>query len=399
MKKTLRRCGCLVLAILLVLSVYVTAWAQDDTDSFEMSDDTRALREAAQQILECESGKFPEDAFSICEQLLEIDPELAKKALDHMESMAIPIESVLENIPDDMDTYRDSSDALDRPGMYVKDGDGGRYVYFNEDDLVDETSSEDADTNIENALEPFNYNDYDAIVDPRYNTHGNSVCKIYTMYAGRPFYGSGFFVKDNVVATAAHVLWNISWTGTPNERAWADSIYIKQAYAPKSTTSKEPYGILFGELSDDKATVGASWESRNSDDDDWGAFLVKGSIGGTAAYSYRPKKQIDVNSYIGKSITIYGYPQPDPNIENSMFRVKGKAVEKPSDRSTYRVLYGGDTSGGSADGWHGMSGGPVLDTNGNVIAIFIGKTDAALSRSKSVSLDKWLYPVLRDIQF
>lgn len=390
MEKT-KRFEALILALVLAFSIPNSAWAQGGMCSLAANEHGQTLRETAQHILECKSGEFPRNSFAICEELLEIDPILAKKALDHIESIAIPIENMLENSPEPVNTFTDSSNSSDRRGMYVRDGDGGYYVYFDEDDLVEEAPSENGDVSDVNGIEPFNYNDYDAIVDPRYNAHCNSVCKVFSMYNGKPYFGSGFYVGDDVVATAAHMLWNVFWEDTLG-LCFADEVYVKQAYAPKSTTSKEPYGIAFATCTDcNDMVVGASWRDRGSDDDDWGAFKVTKKVGG---YSYRPKKQIDVKTYIGENITIYGYPQPDPSIENSMFRVKGKTVSKPSGLTTTRVLYGSDTSGGNADGWHGMSGSPVLDKNGNVIAIFIGKTLDG-SRSMAVSLDKWLYAALK----
>lgn len=377
------------MALALALSISGSAWAQDNILSSETDNEIQSLKDTARFIMSCENGEFPDDAVSVCEKLMGIDPELAVEVLDYMESTAIPIETVTENLPDTIGTYSDKSDSPDKQGMYVRDDDGGHFVYLDEDDLIEETLSDEIVENVESGIDPLNYDDYDAITDPRYNAHCNSVCKVYAKRGGTLYHGSGFYVSNTVVATAGHVLWNIFWNNVYNP-GWADEVYIKQAYAPSSSSSKEPYGIVF--VDNKQMTVGASWKTDHTDDDDWGAFVVKGRLGG---YTYRPKRQISVDSYIGNSITTYGYPQPDFSRDYSMFRVKGKAVARPSDRSTYRVLYGSDTSGGSADGWHGMSGGPVLDNNGNVIAIFIGCTDAALTRSKAVSLDKWLYAALK----
>ena len=83
-----------------------------------------------------------------------IDPELAVEVLDYMESTAIPIETVTENLPDTIGTYSDKSDSPDKQGMYVRDDDGGHFVYLDEDDLIEETLSDEIVENVESGIDP-----------------------------------------------------------------------------------------------------------------------------------------------------------------------------------------------------------------------------------------------------
>lgn len=54
---------------------------------------------------------------------MEMDPEFGKTALAHMESTAIPIETVLKNIPERLRNFWANQPVQD--GAYVRDGDGG----------------------------------------------------------------------------------------------------------------------------------------------------------------------------------------------------------------------------------------------------------------------------------
>lgn len=118
-------------------------------------------------------------------------------------------------------------------------------------------------------------------------------------------------------------------------------------------------------------------------------------------YSYLTKKQISVDNFNGISITTYGYPYVDATYIYPMFSIKGKTTSRPSNEEqvTYRVLYASGSAGDDASNFSGMSGGPVLDANGNVITINIGRTNYTNPKlSMAVSLDKWLYAKLKNYE-
>lgn len=86
-----------------------------------------------------------------------------------------------------------------------------------------------------------------------------------------------------------------------------------------------------------------------------------------------------------------------------MYYVKGKTTNNQSTTyyTTYRSIFFTDTSGGNTDCTHGMSGSPVVDTNGNVIGIFTGSTtndDPYPIRGIVISFDKYLYQKLKSYE-
>lgn len=351
------------------------------------------LRSIAKDILACESTLPESFSLDSCFELMEVDPELAEAVFQHIESIAIPIECAIEHSPA---TARSNSSLESmKDGVYVRDGDGGYFVYEEFDDITPNDFEEE--TNINNDLiEPFSIKDYDPVSNPKGNRLTSTVCKLFITKDSVPYCASGFFVGNTTIATTAHSIYNSSWEGSIFSSGWADSGYIIQAYDPSSSTAKEPYGRY--QIDNKNMAVGASWKTTPTPENDWGVVVLStGTMRGS--YSYLFKKQISANDYIGKYITIYGYPEitgTDP-----MFYVNGITTNlKSSNFTSNRCIFYTDTSGGDANGFPGMSGSPVIDLSGNVIGIFTGltlNTEATPSpkRGICISFDSWLYQKLK----
>lgn len=395
----------LLLAALLTAALSSPALAVAETgDPVEMEAARQALTADAEFLLDCENGEFPDDisVCDTCEALMKFDPELAEAVYEHIEEISVPVED-LGGLPEAVS--RSAADGPRREGTYMRDGDGGYFVY--EDFLEEEDDATVADSPWEleqpdwdapMSIVPYSFNDFTAVPNPRGNRYTSTVCRIEVKVHGTWKYGSGFFVGNRVVATAGHVLYD-NWSGNLAYE-WIDEGYVVQAYAPGQTTEK-PFGRK--QIDNKDMGVGADWKTLHTYDSDWGIVVLKsGTMGGS--YPYLTKRQISVDNFIGQNITTYGYPYTieikdgeEVGYAHPMFKVSGKASAKPNnlDQSTYRVLFSTGTDGGDASLFHGMSGGPVLDASGNVIAINTGLTDSTPKCGTAVSLDKWLYPKLK----
>ncbi len=350
----------------------------------------------ARDALSCENGDFPEAfSLSLCKRLAEIDPSLAENVYAHVEEIAYPIRSELSG-----DTQAENSiysDETPRNGIYIRDGDGGYFVYEEPNESNESTPIDTSNQITDETANPNGIGDYGAIPNPKNSSLTSTICKIVVEKNGYVYYGTGFFVSNTVVATAAHMLYDDCWEGDFSSGWVDDGGYIIQAYAPTQSVTS-PYGRKY--IVHEQMRVGASWQTIGGKDNDWGAFMIEGNLQGS--YNYRPKRQIDVNNFIGKSVTTYGYPY-DQNTGTvySLFYNHGKAASTPDTESTYRCLFATDTSGNSATGFlDGMSGGPVMDSNGYIVGIFTGVSPDSSGKyfARAVSLDSWLYKVLKEYE-
>lgn len=385
--KTTRNIVTLLMAILMVLSSSIIAFAAPYGEVREYSAEEQNLMEEGQQIIDCDNGSFPKNVFDICEQLMEIDPELAEKAYRHIESVSTPIEANLENIPEST-AYSLSANESKRNGIYVRDGDEGFFVYENSGEIPDITAYVEDRKDDSEMVASTSIAQRSAITNPQNNRLTSTICKLVVNKNGTVYHASGFFVGNTVIATAAHVLYSNSWNDFSS--GWIDGGYVMQAYNPSGTVW-EPYTRMT--INSKQMVVGADWKNRFGYDDDWGVFVLNSGYSRQGAYTPLMKKQIDVSDYSGRIITTYGYP----GFTSAMQSIGGRSTTTPSEFDTYRVLFGLSSSGGAVDGFEeGMSGGPVLDSGGCVVGIFTGTTkNIALKRSMAVSLDKWLYPALK----
>ncbi|MCI8386163.1 MAG: trypsin-like peptidase domain-containing protein [Acutalibacter sp.] len=389
----------LALAVVLVAAISVTAFAvleepeeEPYVDSWEATENMtdEELIAIGHEILGCGQGSLPQYAFAVCFRLEEIDPDLADACFDYILKNALPAEQPKqkENVPQ----QQDGED--ERFGVYVRDGNGGHYEYY---DFDDETSAapEVEDNSIleeDDLIIPQAAGDRTTIYNPKDNLLTSTICKIVARRNdGEWSVGSGFFLNDTVVGTAAHVIYPEKWAPPLSSSGWAYEVFIVQAYAPTATDT-EPYGRVFADCK--QMAVGAKWKDEFDYDADWGLFVLRGTMKGSNPCLTR--KQIDPKSYTNTTIT-YGYPSGADYSGLSMLRITGKASTKPVNAPSYRVLYSTDSQGAAGEGYHGMSGGPVLDAYGKVIGIFTGTTaDKSISpqRAMAVGMDVDLYKFL-----
>ncbi len=388
MKKSKRFVSFLLAALLLLVSP-PSVFAAGDHIAPETPPEKEALIAQAEELLQCENGEFPEELCleEFCGALAEIDPELVERVYQHIEAVAYPAE--IEEAPPA--NYALTSEEPHRHGVYVRDGDGGYYIYNDsppqEETLPEEPSKEDTE-----GIEPYSSTDYNTVANPDNNRLTSTICKVVAKRGSYYAYSSGFFVSNFVVATAAHSIYANSWDGIGlGPHGWADEVYIYQAYVPGNA----PYSRVYAD--NKQMRVGASWGKNDQyrDDDDWGVFVVKKTMQG--GYSYLPKRQISAKTYTGKTITIYGYPrlENDPT-DYPMFAIKGKTIAPPSGSTKYRTLYSTGTAGDDASNFSGVSGGPVVDTSGYVIGINVAKDSVGSPKlSRAIAFDSDLYKALK----
>lgn len=244
---------------------------------------------------------------------------------------------------------------------------------------------------------------------PKSNSTTSSMCKLYVFKYGTingitaqwSYYGSGFFVGDHHVATAAHVVHNIHWEDSQGNdttlSGYITSGYLVQAYSPAySTNNYSSCTINTGDI-----WVGYDWlpEHGTTDQDtvadaDCAVFsLSSGHIQGNNGWL--AKQQISRDSYLHQDVGIYGYPH-ETGTSYYLRRVDGvtNPVVTLYPYYTYRVMFCFDENDNNLVIYHGMSGGPVLDQNGKVVAIFSGRWStegSALKPALAVCLEYWLY--------
>lgn len=382
MKKSKRFVSFLLAALLLLVSP-PSVFAAGDHIAPETPPEKEALIAQAEKLLQCENGEFPEELCleEFCGALAEIDPELVERVYQHIEAVAYPAE--IEEAPPA--NYALTSEEPHRHGVYVRDGDGGYYIYNDsppqEEALPEEPTEEDTE-----GIEPYSVADYNLVTNPQNNRLTSTVCKVISKRGRFILHSSGFFVSSIVVATAAHALYRNKWD--LGDSGWADEVYIYQAYIPGNNT---PYARVYADNT--QMRVGASWKGNYRNDDDWGVFVVKKAMQGS--YSYLPKKQISAKTYTGKAITTYGYPLMEDLVEHPMFATKGKTIAPRSQFGTYRVLFSTGTAGDSVPEFTGISGGPVVDSNGYVIGIHIAYTTDNPRAFLAVAFDSDLYKALK----
>ncbi len=319
-----------LLVISLLLTLPGSAFALE-TDSDEV-EKQRILAEADYLLSIEKNGELPKDLSleKTYNELMAVDPELAEKVFSHLESLAYPAEAV---------------------GSY------------------DEQLPLDPSTNDQLSTSPQKSHSF--IANPQNGRLTSSICKVFATREGYLLCGSGFFVSDTVVATAAHCIKRSNWDDDDplsGVSGWANEVYVMQAYNP----DHPPFGRVFADVYNMR--VGASWMKPDiSDDDDWGVVVLNKPIQGN--YSYLPKKQIDASSYTGQSVSVYGYPDAVNGVNQPMYSLRVTTVAAPDGTGTYRTVYATGSTSDNSLSVVGMSGSPVVDNNGYVVGIFVSTWD------------------------
>lgn len=372
---------------------FVDSWAVTE----HMTDEE--LVSIVEDVIQCEQGDVPDHAFAAIVRMGDIDPELSAAATKHLMEISPPAEAPVSR-EDAPSTYSNLQGSEPDPfedlfGVYVRDGNGGHYEYY--DFAGKEAESEPEGEYIpegDGLISPQNTSDIQEITNPKGSRETSNICYIFSKKGRQSQVGTGFFLNNTVVCTAAHVIYCDNWSKPFDfdNYGWADEVYIVQAFEPDNKEGMTPYGQIYANNGD--MNVGAKWKPSPTNakpfgnDADWGIFSINGKRGGS--YSVLSRKQIAPKTYYPQNIRFYGYPGA-----STMLRIKGRTAAKPSNLNTYRVLYATNSTGGPGNGESGMSGGPALDANGNIIGLFLGMEDkASPKRSKILGMDVDLYNFL-----
>ena len=157
--------------------------------------------------------------------------------------------------------------------------------------------------------------------------------------------GSGCMIGRRMLLTAAHVIYNENRGG----KCIGVDVY------PAQTRYYTPYGPYKAI----KFFVNADYREKINTDDDWGLVILDDCVGDRTGWL--DLKNCTNISMIGKEVSVIGYPGgKDPN-RITMWRSDGKVIAEYTDALRYDC----DTTGG-------CSGGPVIDSNNNIVAIHHG---------------------------
>lgn len=189
--------------------------------------------------------------------------------------------------------------------------------------------------------------------NPHEYSNTRSTCRILLKVSSLQVEGTGFLISGNAVATAAHVIYDDVYP------SWAIVIPALSTNSPS-----EPYGRTTAKSFE----IGGYYKDNKDQDDDWGVITLNTSfnVGGLLTIS---KAGDSIN---GWWVRLQGYP-------GDKMRLTGGNITEVDGR---RVRT-------KATSFSGMSGGPCLDGNDNIIGIIKGRY--ANGDSRVIKFDDWLY--------
>lgn len=156
--------------------------------------------------------------------------------------------------------------------------------------------------------------------------------------------GTGFFIDDNVIATAGHCIYD-------DELGWATLITVRPG---RNGLLSIPYGLATSK----QLAVSTQWYESLDHDYDWGAFSIHSGIIGNPGW-FRLSTVPDYSVINNAKISGYpAYVNSDTIPTYKQYEMNGTV----NAYSQYRFAYTIDTSGG-------QSGAPILDSNNIVIGI------------------------------
>lgn len=180
------------------------------------------------------------------------------------------------------------------------------------------------------------------------------ICYTVTNFSdGYKRYGTGFMIGPNKMATSAYNLYD------PSHGGKASNI----AVAPARNGSSSPYGYVHSTSFEYPTNYATQINSGNSDGAqlyDIACVTLSSNLGSQCGYfNIRSIERSD--TYVGKSITVAGYPANASN--NTPLYKLNKSAGTVTNGNNANIFYTIDTS-------YGQSGGPVyIEENGNYFVV------------------------------
>ncbi len=160
--------------------------------------------------------------------------------------------------------------------------------------------------------------------------------------------GTGFFISDDVVATAAHCLYN-------EELGWATNVTVRPG---RNGSLSLPYGLATAQTL--SISIPYYEDPENNKDYDWGAIkLNPGIIGNPGQFTLTTVNDSTSISDITARISGYAtYMTSDVFTDHKQYEMVGTGCTISSTMLRYKI-----------DSSRGQSGAPILNMNNEVIGI------------------------------
>lgn len=200
------------------------------------------------------------------------------------------------------------------------------------------------------------------VEDPQNYAEHRATCKLLIQTQTGTYHGTGFMVSNTDLVTVGHNLWGGTAYGGSG---WP--IYVTVIPSVSETYPGGCYGT-YGDTT--TIEVGSSFKNNGTLSDDWGMMHLTESPG--CGY-YTPL----TGSQVGWWVRGQGYYQNT----SQLYAFGGNIT---SQQEKLMVI--------GAQGYQGMSGGPVMDdTQLKVVGIIIGTYNNSLTSTYAVRVDNWLY--------